>query len=232
MIYIFTQYDPFFTGEFLRAFDQKDLSYTIIDMPNFKSGKMAGLRKAISLYGWVGFLKLLLIYLFRYSFSKLKNAIDCRRITSEKEVENILKNLGEEDVVLSLSAPTRLPVELIENDIIKLNFHCGSLPKYAGMMPIFWQLFHGEEYITITVHDLAFDIDAGEILGEYKLNVEGTLFAISQNAKRQSAEIFYNFITSGDEPKSEKISARSQPSLTKFPSGAQVKELSNKMRLI
>ena len=232
MVYIFTQYDPFFKGEFLREFDKKNCKFTVIDMPNFKRGRFAGIRKAITLYGYVGFAKLLWLFVVKYAFVRLKNQEELVKIDSDTQVLNIFQQMQEDDVILSLSAPSRLPVEQIKVDIPKINFHCGALPKYAGMMPIFWQLFNEETFITVTMHDLAHDIDAGEIYGEYQMEARGSLFETSQSAKRLSAEIFADFLSSSKKLHLKNTSIRQAPQLRKFPTILQVRELAKKRKLI
>lgn len=232
MIYIFTQYDPFFTGEFLRRFDQKAVAYTVIDMPNFKRGKLAGVSKAVRLYGWIGLFKLIIIYVTRYANEKYQNVASWRHVDSNEQIADILTSLSPGDIVLSLSAPTRLPIELVDVKIPKINFHCGSLPKYAGMMPIFWQLFENESFITITMHELAEDIDTGHIINEERLIPVGSLFNISQHAKRISADMFFDFLNKNLSGSPIDTNVRPKSKLTKFPSSSDVLELRKKIKLI
>ena len=79
------------------------------------------------------------------------------------EAKNILSNLNNEDIVISLSAPSKIPIDWFLQAKAKINIHCGKLPKYAGVMPIFWQIKDGLEEVSITFQDLAENIDMGEI---------------------------------------------------------------------
>jgi len=63
MIYIFTQRDPFFTDTFLEEFDKYNIPYKVFDFPNFNKGLIFGIKRAILLYGFYGFLKMLYIFL-------------------------------------------------------------------------------------------------------------------------------------------------------------------------
>jgi methionyl-tRNA formyltransferase len=70
------------------------------------------------------------------------------------------------DVVVSVAAP-----EIFREDILSaprlgcINIHSGRLPKFRGMMPTFWQMLDGEPKATVTVHEMAPEVDAGRILG-------------------------------------------------------------------
>lgn len=230
MIHIFTQRDPFFTDEFLREFDKFNIEYTVYSLPNFKKGNVAGIKKAIQLYGSMGFLKLTFLYLTKYKWMILKN-ITREHIIENKQVAEIFKSVKDDDVVLSLSAPIRLPVETLSEKVMKINFHCGKLPRYAGMMPIFWQIYNNEPVITITCHHLSKEIDAGAIIIETEMPVVGSLFTISQAAKQKSAEIFQKILSNNQRhlkistPKNDTIN------LYKFPSKEQIKKF-KKMRIV
>jgi methionyl-tRNA formyltransferase len=45
-----------------------------------------------------------------------------------------------------------------------INIHNSKLPKYRGMLPNFWQMFHGEKTVGTTIHRINAGIDDGEIL--------------------------------------------------------------------
>jgi methionyl-tRNA formyltransferase len=70
------------------------------------------------------------------------------------------------DVIVSVAAP-----EIFRDDILStprlgcVNLHSGRLPKFRGMMPTFWQMLDGEQKATVTVHEMAREVDAGRILG-------------------------------------------------------------------
>lgn len=231
MIYIFTQRDPFFTDEFLREFDLFGLKYTVIDMPNFRKGKYTGVKKAMQLYGILGFAKLFQKFLLKYRKSEFNHNV-LQVNGDEKTVLDIFDNLKLGDIVLSLSAPERLPVEKCRKDILKINFHCGRLPRYAGMMPIFWQMYHGEDKVTITCHDLADEIDTGRIISEHTIPVNGTLFEISQRAKRQSAHIFYELVLRGELSNTLMKTSNEKVILSNFPKTSDIIRFKTKHKLI
>ena len=67
-----------------------------------------------------------------------------------------------------------------------------ELFQYAGMMPIFWQLFNEETFITVTMHDLAHDIDAGRFMVNIKWR-HGVVYLRHLSRLRLLAEIFADF---------------------------------------
>jgi len=45
-----------------------------------------------------------------------------------------------------------------------INFHNGLVPYYRGGPPIFWELFNGDSKLGLTVHWMAAQVDAGDII--------------------------------------------------------------------
>jgi methionyl-tRNA formyltransferase len=45
-----------------------------------------------------------------------------------------------------------------------INLHSGKAPQYRGSAPAFWEMFNGESEIGITIHRVAGDLDAGDIM--------------------------------------------------------------------
>jgi methionyl-tRNA formyltransferase len=52
-----------------------------------------------------------------------------------------------------------------------INIHHAPLPRYKGMMPTFWQLFHGEQQLGVTIHYMAAKVDEGDALLQESLPV-------------------------------------------------------------
>ena len=45
-----------------------------------------------------------------------------------------------------------------------INLHSGKVPEYRGAAPAFWELYHGEPLVGITIHRVHAAVDAGEVL--------------------------------------------------------------------
>ena len=238
MIYIFTQRDPFFIDEFIYFFDKFGEPYTLCEFPNFNQGILGGVKRALALYGPLGFIKLALygIYL-KFSRPQLKNCHQRLRFQSGPDSVSLLSSMKPSDVLLSLSAPCRIPVECISVDVPKVNIHCGRLPQFAGMMPIFWQILAGRDSITIVLHELAQEIDRGVVYVEKEMPVRASLFETSVIAKRISAEIFYGYmgaLRSGSNciDGESGVTPEREVRLSKFPTRADIRRFSRLMRRI
>ena len=195
MIFFITQRDPFFVDHFFETFDKFGNKYTIINLPNFNVGFTSAIMKTFKLYGVGGFLFLLKKKLLKLMKPiLLKNIIKQHNFKSIDDAKNIIMKLSEEDIVVSLSAPCKIPVEWLSGVKAKINIHCGKLPKYAGVMPIFWQINDGLHEISITLQDIAKEIDSGKIFIEKKINLSNSLFETTRLAKQESANILKNFI--------------------------------------
>lgn len=78
------------------------------------------------------------------------------------------------DVVVSYSAP-----QVFKEDLLRLpkfgciNLHCSLLPRYRGLLPSFWVLFHGETTTGATVHLMDAEIDNGGILKQTEVDIRG-----------------------------------------------------------
>ncbi|HEX6534664.1 MAG TPA: formyltransferase family protein [Gemmatimonadaceae bacterium] len=45
-----------------------------------------------------------------------------------------------------------------------INLHSGKVPEYRGAAPAFWELYHGEHAVGITIHRVVAALDAGTVL--------------------------------------------------------------------
>lgn len=103
------------------------------------------------------------------------------------------------DVIVSVAAPEIFRKEILEVPKIKcINIHSGRLPVYRGMMPNFWQLLHGEQYATITVHEMAAKLDAGDIIQtrNFSLKEQDTLDRVIVGTKQEGARLMIEALTS------------------------------------
>ena len=236
MIIFITQRDPFFVDSFFETFDKFGNKYTIINLPNFNKGLTWAIRRTFKLYGLNGFLYLLYIKL-----SKIMQPIQFVNMTKQYNFKSLdvarsmLINLNQEDIVISLSAPSKIPVEWLDQVKAKVNIHCGKLPKYAGMMPIFWQINDGLDEISITIHSLAKEIDTGKVFLETKIKLSHSLFETSRLAKRESAHLLKKFlldVESNIENTIERKFLSDDVILRKFPNKKEVKDFKKIHRLV
>ncbi len=87
-----------------------------------------------------------------------------------------------------------------------INVHCSLLPHYRGLYPSFWALAKGEEKTGVTVHNMAAEIDAGDILVQYEvpINADDTLHSLVTRTKLLSADALLGAATALQEGTAER----------------------------
>lgn len=81
---------------------------------------------------------------------------------------------GDIDALLSVAAPEIFSEDLLEAPAWGcVNVHTSELPKYRGMMPTFWAMYHGETEVGVTVHTMTPEIDQGEIVSQTTFDIGG-----------------------------------------------------------
>lgn len=184
-VHLVTEDDPLYVIRFFDVFfaeyprDELEIVGITVAAP-FRETRAATARRILSLYGALGFVRLLR----RVVTAKLRGrsiGTLARRegisLVSSDSVNDpaYLASLRalEPDVIVSVAAP-----ELFRHELLSLprlgciNLHSGRLPTYRGMMPTFWQMFEGEEHATVTVHEMAPEVDAGRVLGTVTCPIE------------------------------------------------------------
>jgi methionyl-tRNA formyltransferase len=190
-----TQDDPLYILPFFHGFfaqDHKGLEVTGIfacrSMGNRKRSTL--LRELASLYGIPGFVKLLALQgghrlaavlrlrLIRgqaHSLRELssKYHIPYRRIGNPNSGDHFEQIAAHEpEVLISVACPFILKRDMLNvPSVAALNIHHAPLPRYKGMMPTFWQMYHGERTVGITIHTMAERLDEGSILRQECLPV-------------------------------------------------------------
>jgi methionyl-tRNA formyltransferase len=107
-----------------------------------------------------------------------------------------LRTLGI-DLVVSLAAPRIFRDELLALPAKGcVNLHCSLLPRFAGVLPSFWVLYHGEAMAGATVHYMDSKIDTGGILGQVEVPVEPgtTMFGLINKTKVAGGDLMVETI--------------------------------------
>ena len=55
-----------------------------------------------------------------------------------------------------------------------INLHCGKLPDYRGMPPAFWELYHGEPEVGVSVHAVTAKLDEGAVFAATTVPLDQT----------------------------------------------------------
>lgn len=183
-----TQDDPLYILPFFHSFfaqDVKGLEVTGIfacrSMGNRNRATL--LRELASLYGIPGFLKLLALQGGHRVAATLRLGLLRGQTHSLRELSrkyhilyqrignpNSPDHFGEvaahaPEVLISVACPFILKRAMLDlPSVAALNIHHAPLPRYKGMMPTFWQMYHGERTVGITIHTMAEKLDEGSIL--------------------------------------------------------------------
>ena len=164
-----------------------------------------------------------------------KNLVNLTKLYKCQSIDHFVNNINKRSFlkntfIISISAPFKLPLNKFSNKLIFLNIHCGKLPEFAGMMPIFWQIYSNLKKITITLHYMNEEIDTGSIIKEHQMYIDKTLFKTSVEAKKKSARILYDYLTNPYESKMNNNNFKIK--LNKFPNKEQILQLNKKFKLI
>jgi methionyl-tRNA formyltransferase len=219
-ILFITQDDPFyvrlFFEEFFKAYQPlKEINGVVIGRTLGSRSPFALIRRMWGFYGPRDFFRVGM----RYSALKTLGAIEeSLRRTSSTGLASLCRSYGVTvlheadingkpfldkvrgmgpDLILSVAASVIFKEELL--GLAKhgcLNIHNGRLPRYRGMMPVFWQLYHDEERIVVTVHEMNVKIDDGRILLQREVVVETgeSLDSLMRRLKKVAAHMMIEVI--------------------------------------
>lgn len=101
------------------------------------------------------------------------------------------------DLIISVAAPQVFREKLIGLPRLGcINIHNSKLPKYRGMLPNFWQLYHGERTVGTTIHRINAGIDDGEILLQTQTPVEPgeSLHSLIRRTKDLGAHLMIDMV--------------------------------------
>ena len=208
-----TQDAPFymrcFFEEFFRIYPfAKEIEAVVIQRPMGKKSLARLIRQMVGFYGWQDFGRMGLRYVGAKNLNlagKLFSRTQWLNLSGLCRVNGIpvlykndlhhpdfLAEIRERgiDLIISVAAPTIFRQELIDLPPHGcINIHHAPLPRYKGMMPNFWQLYHGEKTVGITIHKINRRIDEGEILLQREVAVipAESLDALIKRTKRLGA---------------------------------------------
>lgn len=94
------------------------------------------------------------------------------------------------DLLVSVACPYILKEKVLAVPPLGcINIHHAPLPRYKGMMPTFWQLYHGEPQLGVTIHTMAAKVDEGDALLQESIPVKRgeSLHNLIRESKRHGA---------------------------------------------
>ncbi len=128
-----------------------------------------------------------------HSFQQLCRAyqVSCQRIESPNS-EAFIAGMKQRapDVLVSVACPYILKEPVLSVARIgSINIHHAPLPRYKGMMPSFWQMYHGEKKVGLTIHYMVAKVDEGDALHQDQLEIRSgeSLDSLIRRSKRYGA---------------------------------------------
>jgi methionyl-tRNA formyltransferase len=199
---------PFFDEFFRNYHDRFEIAGVFCSRAMGKRKRLQLLKELLSLYGPTGFVRLV----GRVTLAKLLGKLPaskqsrsfrslgqlCRtfdapylRVTNPNDAEVVseVRRMGV-DLIVSVACPYILKESILglpsEGSV---NIHHALLPHYKGMMPTFWQMFHGESSVGLTIHYMTPKVDEGVALLQESLEVQTdeTLDHLICRSKRHGA---------------------------------------------
>ncbi len=198
-IVFFTQEDPFYVKVFFNAFFQKyknldEIKAVVISKPMGKKSTVKLAKQMLDFYGIIDFYKVGVKYTYKKLMGKqpvnsgrsgnirtytVKQLVESygfdvieRSDLNSPEFHALIKEY-DPDLFISVASPIIFKEKLIKIPRLdSINVHNAPLPHYRGMLPNFWQLYHGESEAGITVHRIETGIDTGDILAREKVPIK------------------------------------------------------------
>lgn len=244
-VVIVTQDDPFYICEFFKTFLEKavalkiDIQLIAILRP-FNESFLSLIKRVFLFYGLVDFTRLGVRYVVLRMFDKIGiSTYSLRNLASYydiqfKEIRDVndtnfisyIKFLSP-DVILSVTAPQIFKKELLSVPTWGcINVHSSRLPKYRGMMPNFWAMYHGDSMAGITVHTMDTQIDKGKIIVQKEIPIyhSDSLDSLIKRSKREGAKLVIQALEMIRDGRVKLKDYRGEESYFSFPERRHVKE--------
>jgi len=249
-VYIVTQDDPFYIPIFLKYFFEEidedvNLQTTFLLDP-FGESFTALIRRMYALYGPIDFVRRGLDFVARkasdaigwgsYSVVTVAQSHDISVETVDTVNEpSFVERIETENisVILSVSAPEIFGPSLLQAPSWGcLNVHTAKLPKYRGMLPTFWALYHGDDEIGVTIHTMEEEIDQGQIAKQatFPVSSSDTLDDVIQQGKREGGELAAQALNALAEDNLQLRPMKGEESYFSFPTAEERRELQRRGR--
>jgi methionyl-tRNA formyltransferase len=180
---------PFFDEFFRQNLNNIEVAGIFSCKTMGERGRMRLLRELFSLYGTLGLARLM----SRRLGSKIAERLPARAGSPFRSLAQICRAFNiphaaignpnhEEfkariaalapDALVSVACPYILKEKLLALPPLGcINIHHAPLPRYKGMMPTFWQMYHGERQVGVTIHTMAARLDEGSALLQEQLTI-------------------------------------------------------------
>jgi methionyl-tRNA formyltransferase len=237
---------PFFDEFFRQELGEIEVAAIFSCKTMGDRGRMRLLRELFCLYGGLGLSRLLLRGVRSKIMERLPAKNSAKRFYSVEQICRTFKvphefigNPNREefrsriagyspDLLVSVACPYILKEKLLSTPPLGcVNVHHAPLPRYKGMMPTFWQMYHGEKKVGVTIHTMAARVDEGSVLLQEQLPiVQGeSLDCLIRRTKRQGAHCMVKVLHQIAQQTQTQLSLENQTgSYFTFPTLAEMKE--------
>ncbi|GBE17403.1 bifunctional polymyxin resistance protein ArnA [bacterium BMS3Abin15] len=145
--------------------------------------------KRFKLYGAKQFIFFCALELITKAFSYLENVVSFKRYYSIPkicsnfdipyvETASINSNYFHDiirqkniEILISIAINEKFSQETINSVSYALNVHSSLIPRYRGLMGLFWAHYDGNTETGVTIHRMVAKYDAGAILGQCKFSI-------------------------------------------------------------
>ena len=221
-ILFITQDDPFYIKLFFEEFfnnyeDLSNIKALVISKTMGDENFADVIKRFYNFYGFYDFVNMGIRYAFCKGMNYLSRTFRLQKFYSIERLcdfhhipvihhnnindEHFLEDIKPYslDLIISVAAPV-----IFKKDIINLpqfgciNIHHAKLPRYRGMMPNFWQMYHGNNTVGITIHTINPKIDDGEIIlqREVEIQRQESLDSLIKRTKKIGAALMIEAIAS------------------------------------
>ncbi|WP_263840542.1 methionyl-tRNA formyltransferase [Salinibacter sp.] len=251
-VIVVTQDDPFYMPLFFRHFfnevSEKIKLRNVVCLKPFDESFSALIGRMYGLYGPVNVVRRGVSYVTRKASDALglgSNSVVTaaqRRGVSVEMLDTVndssfIERIEERhiDVILSVSAPEIFAPSLLNAPTWGcLNVHTAKLPKYRGMLPTFWALYHGDEEIGVTIHTMEEEVDHGQIAKQstFPVSPSDTLDDVIKQGKREGGRLAAQALNTLAEGEIQLRPMEGEESYFSFPSAEERRELQRQGRCL
>jgi methionyl-tRNA formyltransferase len=258
-IVFFTQEDPFYVKIFFEEFFKQhqplhEIKAIVISRPMGKKSVWKLASQMYHFYGFSDFIRMGVKYVYikimgkrpiRALESKTRKTYTLKQLVSAYGLEVIersdlnsadfisLIRRYDADLFISVASPIIFKKELISIPRHGcINIHNAPLPKYRGMLPNFWQLYHGEKESGITVHRIDAGIDTGDIISQLfvPIGADESLHDLIVKTKKEGARLMAMVIDGYRRGRIQYRKMEGEGSYFSFPTREDVQTLKKKGR--
>jgi len=239
-------YIPLFFEQFFNVVNEKVRLCAVVCLKPFDESFPALMDRMYRLYGPVNFVRRGVSYFTRKASDALgvgsysvvtvaqKHGVPVKMLDTINDASFIGRIEEEQiDVILSVSAPEIFATSLLNAPTWGcLNVHTAKLPKYRGMLPTFWALYHGDDEIGVTIHTMEEEIDQGQIAKQstFPVSPSDTLDDIIKRGKEEGGRLAAQALNALADGELQLRPMEGEESYFSFPSVEERRELQQKGR--